>query len=117
MWQLVIVTLQQYHNIRENFVKIARKVHQAPLNLTQTLRRWRRVAEEAGGEAGIGEEEREVWAAEPDGPDGEERLRRSVVDILEGESEKLSIQNNNTKVFILYLYQFSMYAGERITKW
>ena len=64
----------------------------------QALRRRRGASEAVGGEAGVGEGGREVeGAAEPDGPHGEERLRRSTLELLD-DDENIEL----SKTLVLY---------------
>ena len=67
----------------------------------QALRRRRGASEAVGGEAGVGEGGREVeGAAEPDGPHGEERLRRSTLELLDDDE---NIELSETLCNIVFL--------------
>ena len=66
----------------------------------QALRRRRGASEAVGGEAGVGEGGREVEGAEPDGPHGEERLRRSTLELLDDDE---NIELSETLCNIVFL--------------
>ena len=67
----------------------------------QALRRRRGAAEAVGGEAGVGEGGREVeGAAESDGPHGEERLRRSTLELLD-DDENIELSKTLRKIVSL----------------